>query len=77
VVSRRIRVVVVAAGVAVAGLGQAHAQAFEQPIEQHVDLGGAACLHLSADIAVPERPGDRTALALQQASATLGPCATR
>jgi hypothetical protein len=80
VVARRIWTSAIAAAAAAAGVGLAalapggQAQAFEQPVEQHVDLGGAACLHLAADLAIPEHAGDRTALALRQASATLGSC---
>jgi hypothetical protein len=64
-----------AAGLGLATLSlSAQPQAFEQTPRHDIDLVGVACVHLAADVAIPEHPGDRTALALQEASVTLGGC---
>jgi hypothetical protein len=78
--SNRVRIAAVAAGVALAGasavLLSPGAQAFEQRIDQPLDLGGLACVHVGAHIAIPEQVGDPTALALQRLDVAPGPCTT-
>jgi hypothetical protein len=63
------------AGAALAGLSfGGQAQALEQPIHEQIDVGGLACVHLGADIAIPDQPGGRTALALQRLDLAPGAC---